>query len=86
MITNSDMYEGTRSANGNDVVRIEQLLRPLEEDGVLVHRSREQVNFITMTSLFHSLWKIAAFIKPVTHCGSIFFTCFCKCIYVVCNR
>ncbi|XP_024369175.1 probable amino-acid acetyltransferase NAGS2, chloroplastic isoform X2 [Physcomitrium patens] len=39
----SDMYEGTRPANTNDVVSIEQLLRPLEENGVLVHRSREQL-------------------------------------------
>lgn len=49
---NSDMYEGTRSANRNDVVSIEQLLRPLEENGVLVHRSREQVKFTTMTNIF----------------------------------
>ena len=49
---NSDMYEGTRSANPNDVVSIEELLRPLEENGVLVHRSREQVNF---TRLFYLL-------------------------------
>lgn len=49
---NSDMYEGTRSANINDVASIEQLLRPLEENGVLVHRSREQVSF-TIRKKFH---------------------------------
>lgn len=37
------MYEGTRSAIVDDVPRIQQLLRPLEADGVLVQRSREQV-------------------------------------------
>jgi N-acetylglutamate synthase-like GNAT family acetyltransferase len=47
------MYEGTRSANANDVGSIEQLLRPLEEMGVLIHRSREQVNFTTIKSLSH---------------------------------
>lgn len=52
---NSDMYEGTRSANMNDVVSIEQLLRPLEENGVLIHRSREQVSFIKMKP-FLLLW------------------------------
>lgn len=49
------MYEGTRSANMNDVIRIEQLLRPLEESGVLVHRSREQVSF-TIMKPFSFLW------------------------------
>ncbi|KAG0626945.1 hypothetical protein M758_2G163500 [Ceratodon purpureus] len=39
----SDMYEGTRSASDNDVGSIEELLRPLVENGVLVHRSREQL-------------------------------------------
>lgn len=37
------MYEGTRSARANDVASIEQLLRPLEENGILIHRSRQQV-------------------------------------------
>lgn len=37
------MYEGTRSATISDVVGIEELLRPLEEGGVLVNRPREQV-------------------------------------------
>lgn len=57
------MYEGTRPANTNDVVSIEQLLRPLEENGVLVHRSREQVSFI-ITSHFgenSSLMTVALF-------------------------
>lgn len=39
----SDVYEGTRSARANDVASIEQLLRPLEENGILIHRSRQQV-------------------------------------------
>lgn len=42
-MVSSDMYEGTRSANVDDVPRIQQLLRPLEADGVLVQRSREQL-------------------------------------------
>ena len=57
VVYHSDMYEGTRSANRNDVRSIEELLRPLEENGVLVHRSREQVNFSTI-QVFGKLWWI----------------------------
>lgn len=39
----SDMYEGTRDAQTNDVAGIEQLLRPLVEGGVVVDRPRQQV-------------------------------------------
>lgn len=42
---NSDMYEGTRAARDTDVISIENLLRPLEESGILVNRPREQVQF-----------------------------------------
>ncbi|EFJ12067.1 hypothetical protein SELMODRAFT_125041 [Selaginella moellendorffii] len=41
MISN-DMYEGTRSATSSDILGIQQLLRPLEEHGILVHRSKQQ--------------------------------------------
>ena len=40
---NSDRYEGTRAAEVKDVPRIEELLQPLEENGILIKRSREQV-------------------------------------------
>ncbi|KAI5057322.1 hypothetical protein GOP47_0027337 [Adiantum capillus-veneris] len=39
----SDRYEGTRAAEVNDLPKIEELLRPLEESGVLINRSREQL-------------------------------------------
>lgn len=42
MIT-TDIYEGTRRATINDVGGILELIAPLEQDGVLVRRSREQL-------------------------------------------
>lgn len=39
----SDRYEGTRPAEVGDLPKIEELLRPLEESGVLIKRSREQL-------------------------------------------
>ncbi|KAH7435721.1 hypothetical protein KP509_06G076900 [Ceratopteris richardii] len=39
----SDRYEGTRAAEVSDLPKIEGLLRPLEESGVLVKRSCEQL-------------------------------------------
>lgn len=42
-MVSSDLYEGTRAAELSDVPRIEGLLRPLEESGVLVNRTREQL-------------------------------------------
>ncbi|EFJ09984.1 hypothetical protein SELMODRAFT_235633 [Selaginella moellendorffii] len=56
MISN-DMYEGTRSATSSDILGIQQLLRPLEEHGILVHRSKQQAS--SSSILF--LWRIAAF-------------------------
>ncbi|KAI5075625.1 hypothetical protein GOP47_0009701 [Adiantum capillus-veneris] len=40
----SDRYEGTRLANVSDVPKIEELLQPLEESGVLIKRTREQLS------------------------------------------
>ncbi len=42
MVT-ADIYEGTRRASINDVGGILELIAPLEQDGVLVRRSREQL-------------------------------------------
>jgi len=42
MVTNL-FYEGIRTANIDDVVGILQLIEPLEANGSLVHRSREQL-------------------------------------------
>ncbi|KAH7331164.1 hypothetical protein KP509_20G018200 [Ceratopteris richardii] len=39
----SDQYEGTRAAEESDLPKIEELLQPLEESGVLIKRSREQL-------------------------------------------
>lgn len=41
----SDMYEGTRPAIYGDIQSIMELLRPLEESGVLVNRPRQLVRF-----------------------------------------
>ncbi|CAM6096345.1 unnamed protein product [Calypogeia fissa] len=43
MMVSNDMYEGTRVATYGDVQSIMELLRPLEESGVLVNRPREQL-------------------------------------------
>ncbi|MCO5590425.1 hypothetical protein L7F22_044395 [Adiantum nelumboides] len=40
----SDRYEGTRPAIVSDLSKIEELLRPLEEHGVLVKRTRKQLS------------------------------------------
>lgn len=40
---NADVYEGTRSALPEDIGAILELIRPLEEAGTLVRRSREQL-------------------------------------------
>ena len=40
---NSDNYEGLRSANAEDSTGILELIEPLQADGTLVHRSREQL-------------------------------------------
>ncbi|EFJ04531.1 hypothetical protein SELMODRAFT_449362 [Selaginella moellendorffii] len=39
----SDMYEGIRCATKDDLQDVEKLLRPLEESGILVKRSREKL-------------------------------------------
>ena len=39
----SDRYEGTRAAEVGDLPRIKELLQPLEESGMLIKRSDEQV-------------------------------------------
>ena len=40
---NRDMYEGTRTAREEDFSGIRKILRPLEESGVLVQRTDEEV-------------------------------------------
>ncbi|BBN08630.1 amino-acid N-acetyltransferase [Marchantia polymorpha subsp. ruderalis] len=42
-MVSSDSYEGTRPATYNDIYGIMELLRPLEESGVLVNRPRKQL-------------------------------------------
>jgi amino-acid N-acetyltransferase len=39
----SDLYEGTRSATSRDLTWIQGLLKPLEDDGILVQRSEPQM-------------------------------------------
>lgn len=38
-----DVYEGIRQAEAADVRSVEEIIRPLEEEGILVHRSRDQL-------------------------------------------
>ena len=42
-LINADLYEGMRLANIDDVGGILELIRPLEDEGVLVRRSRERL-------------------------------------------
>jgi len=42
-LVSADLYEGTRPANIEDVAGILELIAPLEEEGVLVRRSREKL-------------------------------------------
>eukprot|EP00850_Spirogloea_muscicola_P006163 SM000029S10458 [mRNA] locus=s29:246061:251286:- [translate_table: standard] len=42
-MVSSDSYEGVRPARARDVSGISALLKPLEEEGVLVHRPKEQI-------------------------------------------
>jgi amino-acid N-acetyltransferase len=42
-LVSADVYEGTRQATIEDVGGILELIKPLEEDGILVRRSREQL-------------------------------------------
>lgn len=38
-----DMYEGARPANESDLRSILDIIRPLEEEGILVHRTYEEI-------------------------------------------
>ena len=42
-LVSSDLYEGTRAANIDDVSNILELIKPLEQEGILVRRSRERL-------------------------------------------
>ena len=42
-LVSADLYEGTRQANIEDVAGIVELIAPLEEEGILVRRSREKL-------------------------------------------
>ena len=42
-LVSSDLYEGTRAASIDDVGNILELIKPLEQQGVLVRRSRERL-------------------------------------------
>lgn len=42
-LISADIYEGTRQATIEDLGGILELIKPLEEDGILVRRSREQL-------------------------------------------
>ncbi len=42
----TDFYEGLRKARASDVSEVQALLRPLEKEGVLVKRSRHELEAI----------------------------------------
>ena len=42
-IAYSDVYEGTRDAKVNDLAGIRGIIKPLEEAGILVRRTDEEV-------------------------------------------
>jgi amino-acid N-acetyltransferase len=43
MLISRDVYEGIRAATAADVMSVEEIIRPLEEEGILVPRSRDQL-------------------------------------------
>ena len=43
MLISQDVYEGIRAAEAADVRAVEEIIRPLEDEGVLVRRSRDQL-------------------------------------------
>lgn len=50
----SDLYEGTRMAQATDISGIKQILQPLEEKGVLVKRTEEEVCLTSLNIFFIS--------------------------------
>jgi amino-acid N-acetyltransferase len=43
ILVSRDVYEGIRQAQSSDMRNVEDIIRPLEEQGILVHRQREQL-------------------------------------------
>lgn len=43
-IARSDVYEGTRDAKVDDLAGIRHIIKPLEESGILIRRTDEEVN------------------------------------------
>ena len=58
-IVRSDVYEGTRDAKVDDLAGIRHIIKPLEESGILVRRTDEEVKplpiFITSQSVVNDL-------------------------------
>lgn len=52
IINVSDVYEGTRSAITADLPGIKRVIQPLEESGVLIKRTDEEVYFLVPFVLF----------------------------------
>ena len=42
-LISKDIYEGIRQAGPSDVLAVEEIIRPLEDEGILVPRSRKQL-------------------------------------------
>lgn len=43
VLISQDVYEGIRQATVDDVIGVEEIIRPLEREGVLIPRSRDQL-------------------------------------------
>lgn len=50
-----DVYEGTRVATESDLAGIKNLIRPLEESGVFIQRTDEEVFTINFSNLISFL-------------------------------
>ena len=43
LLISKDIYEGVRQAQASDVRAVEEIIKPLEKEGILVPRTRDQL-------------------------------------------
>uniref|UniRef100_A0A7N0VKY1 N-acetyltransferase domain-containing protein n=1 Tax=Kalanchoe fedtschenkoi TaxID=63787 RepID=A0A7N0VKY1_KALFE len=72
----SDLYEGTRAATKADIPGIRQIMLPLEDSGVLVQRSDQEVlekidSYVVMERDGHIIASGALFIFPEEKCAEV---------------
>ena len=75
-LINADVYENTRTAVIDDIVGIKTLIQPLEQQGILVERSRERLereieHFIVIERDGFIIGCVALFLYPDSHIGEL---------------